>query len=467
MGAIIILAILVVASFLWNYQLVTSSNTELVVNKSRAFFEQILVTRYWNAEHGGVYVHINDKTQPNEYLKDSLRELVTINGSKLTKINPAYMTRQIAEINKAKSDLQFHITSLNPIRPLNKADEWEAKSLKMFESGIKENFELIEEDSIEQYRYMAPLVTEQSCLNCHAVQGYKYGDIRGGISIAFTAKPYLSSLNKQIFTLEIFHASVLVLGILGLILYYRMSNKYVQIIENKNKELTKSNMEKEKFFSIIAHDLRAPFNGFLGLTKMISEDIFELSKEEIQEFADALNESAENLFVLLENLLAWSRLKRNVMDFNPENINLLKIVNSSSKILKAPIDNKKQTLHIDVSEEINVYVDKQMLDSVVRNLISNASKFTNTGGSIFLTAKVERDSALISVRDTGIGIPKSMINKLFILGEKTSRKGTDDETSSGLGLILCKDFIEKNNGKLWVESQEGIGTTFYFTLPLS
>ena len=129
---LIVWTTIITVSFIWNFYLVKSSNNEIVLNKSRAFFEQIVVTRTWNSEHGGVYVPVTEKTESNPYLKDSLKDIITIDGMHLTKVNPAFMTRQIAEENKLEHDLQFHITSLNPIRPANTADSWETKSLKLY-----------------------------------------------------------------------------------------------------------------------------------------------------------------------------------------------------------------------------------------------------------------------------------------------------------------------------------------------
>jgi len=464
---LIVWTTIITVSFIWNFYLVKSSNNEIVLNKSRAFFEQIVVTRTWNSEHGGVYVPVTEKTESNPYLKDSLKDIITIDGMHLTKVNPAFMTRQIAEENKLEHDLQFHITSLNPIRPANTADSWETKSLKLFESGIKENMELVVYNSTSLYRYMAPLITEKSCLKCHAEQGYKYGDIRGGISISFAAMPFINNVSKQIFTLGIFHFILLILGIIGLWVYYRMTNKYLLIIENRNKELTKANSERDKFFSIIAHDLRSPFSAFLGLTKIMHDEVFTLSKEEIQNFSKGLNDSAENLYKLLENLLAWSRLKRNAMEFNPETLNLKEVVDLSSNMLKTPIENKNQNVSIDIAEDISVFADREMLNSIVRNLLSNASKFTGKGNSIYISAAKKENQITICIKDTGIGIPESMIDKLFVLGENTSRYGTEDEPSSGLGLILCKEFVDKNKGEIWVESSVGIGSSFYFSLPRS
>lgn len=190
---IIICTSIIITSFAWNYSLIISNNRKVVLNKSQAFFEQLLTARAWNSQHGGVYVPITATTPPNPYLNDTLRDIVSIDGMQLTKINPAYMTRQIAEINKIKYDLQFHITSLNPIRQANKADNWETKALKLFEHGTHEILELIKNDSSFQYRYMAPLITEKSCLKCHSQQGYKYGDIRGGIQRVFFCRNLFKS----------------------------------------------------------------------------------------------------------------------------------------------------------------------------------------------------------------------------------------------------------------------------------
>ncbi|MEJ5244147.1 MAG: PAS domain S-box protein [Bacteroidota bacterium] len=233
-----------------------------------------------------------------------------------------------------------------------------------------------------------------------------------------------------------------------------------------NTELEKANSEKDKFFSIISHDLRSPFNSFLSITKILSEQFSKIKMSEVQQYAKDLNSSAENLFKLLENLLSWSRLKRGVINFKPEELLLREVVDACAYMLKGPIEQKEQKLNINISSDIYVYADRPMLDTVVRNLLSNASKFTPRGGSICISAKTDCNNAIVSVKDNGIGIPEEIVDKLFDIGVKTSRKGTEDEPSSGLGLILCKEFVEKNGGKLWLESIEGEGTTFYFTVPL-
>lgn len=242
-------------------------------------------------------------------------------------------------------------------------------------------------------------------------------------------------------------------------------NSLIDSLEETKMQLEESNSEKDKFFSIIAHDLRSPFNGFIGLTKVMVEDIEDLSLREFHEFSKALYDSAENLYQLLENLLTWSSMKRGATNFRPEPFQLKESVDIAYNLQKVGIDKKNQKIEIDVSPEIYVYGDNQMVNTVLRNLLSNANKFTRKHGLIKISAREISEEIEINITDSGIGMPENILNNLFKLGEKTSRKGTDYESSSGLGLLLCKEFIEKNKGKIWVESKEEIGTTFYFTLP--
>ncbi len=176
-----------------NYSNETRAHDDLAFQTARAFFNQIVLSRAWNASHGGVYVPVTENTQPNPYLDDPLRDLETIEGIKLTKINPAFMTRQIAEIASREKGVQFHITSLMPIRPGNKPSDWERVWLESFEKSSTERGGFIQ-DASQSFRYMAPLVTKRSCLKCHAEQGYREGDIRGGISVTLPFFPHTKYL---------------------------------------------------------------------------------------------------------------------------------------------------------------------------------------------------------------------------------------------------------------------------------
>lgn len=240
-----------------------------------------------------------------------------------------------------------------------------------------------------------------------------------------------------------------------------------KLIEETNTKLEASIKEKDKFFSIIAHDLKSPFSGFLGLSEIMSNNSYDTTIDEMREYSKLMFTSAESLFKLLENLLTWSVLKRGLASFNLEQTNLNQIVESNLNIISTRANLKEISLINNCPKDINVISDASMLNGVLRNLVSNSVKFTIRGGKITVDAKVIDEMVQISIQDTGIGMPKEMLPKLFLIGEKTSRKGTEDEASTGLGLMLCKEYIEKHNGTIWAESEEGKGTTFYFTMPVN
>ena len=237
-------------------------------------------------------------------------------------------------------------------------------------------------------------------------------------------------------------------------------------IKLKNEELLKINSEKDKFFSIIAHDLRSPFNSFLGLTQVMAEELPSLTKDEIQKFAISMRKSATNLFRLLENLLEWSRIQQGLIPFTQDYFQLFPIISESIEMVIESAKNKEIKISYDIPTGLEVFADDNILQTIIRNLVSNAIKFTPKGGQIIISAKSVSDNFVeIALKDTGIGLDKLMVDNLFRLDINTSRKGTEGEPSTGLGLIICKDFIEKHKGKLWVESEKGKGSTFYFTLP--
>jgi PAS domain S-box-containing protein len=237
-------------------------------------------------------------------------------------------------------------------------------------------------------------------------------------------------------------------------------------IRAKNEELQKINAEKDKFFSIIAHDLRSPFAAFLGLTQLMVQDLPTLKRDNIQEIALLMKESATNLHNLLENLLQWSRLHQGIVPFNPHHFLLVEKVNNSMHSVLEIAVNKGVEIVVNIPVGMVVYADENMLESTIRNLATNAVKFTQKGGKILISAKSEPNGdAKISIKDTGIGMNEQMLEKLFRIDELNCRQGTNGEPSTGLGLILCKDFIDRHSGEIWAESTEFMGSTFHFILP--
>lgn len=262
--------------------------------------------------------------------------------------------------------------------------------------------------------------------------------------------------------------------------YYNENNKKIEIhgvtrdiserkraeieIQKKNDELTKLNAEKDKFFSIIAHDLRSPFNGLLGITDLLVNEMNSFTEKELKETALTLNKSANNLYRLLNNLLEWSKVQREITEFNPVQININELITETVNLFGEMATQKGITIETDLGKEAETRADKFMIDTIVRNLVSNAVKFTNRGGRITIKTRKEVDKVKICVKDTGIGMPEEIINNMFKIDKNISRHGTNEEAGTGLGLLLCKEFVEKHGGKLTVTSEEGKGSEFCFEI---
>ncbi len=234
---------------------------------------------------------------------------------------------------------------------------------------------------------------------------------------------------------------------------------------NSEKKLKKMNANKDKFFSIISHDLRSPFSSLLGLSDFLKYELGDMDKEEIQQYISTLNKSAHGIYKLLDNLLHWSSLQTGRLEYKPEELNLRELILNILQLYNSKAFEKEITLTIEIAVDSIAYADNNMIDTVVRNLLNNSIKFTETGGEITITTKKTDDEIIVSISDNGVGINKKDITKLFRIEEHFTNLGTANESGTGLGLILCKEFIEKNGGKIWVESKEGKGTTFFFSLP--
>lgn len=467
-------------------------------------YEKDIMFRTWASVHGGVYVPITERTPPNPYLAGlPERDITTPSKKKLTLLNPDYVNRQIHELSSNALGIKGHITSLHPVRKENAADRWETEALKSFENGTKEIYGFDTLENEKHLRYMAPLYTIEACLKCHAAKGYRTGDILGGISSSVPWKSYEATISSQTFEMHLGFGILWVIGMIGLVLAKKRFGIYIKLrdldeLETKKlneelllskslieenlfqnnlliEELTdtkdkleKINSEKDKFFSIIAHDLRSPFQGFLGLTETMAADINSFSPDDLVEISYEMHKSANNLFKLLKNLLEWAQVQNGTVPFAPDNYSLLDAVKQSIETVEQRAFQKGVNIINRIPATIYVYVDDKMLNTILRNLLSNAVKFTDTNGKIILSAKaIENNMAEISVSDSGIGISEEEVINLFRLDKKVSHKGTKGEESCGLGLVLCKEFVEKNGGEFRVESRLGKGSTFYFTLKIS
>ncbi len=243
-----------------------------------------------------------------------------------------------------------------------------------------------------------------------------------------------------------------------------------EIIEMQNEELRRLNATKDKFFSIIAHDLRNPFNSILGFSDILIKQVQHLDRDKIEQIARIIHQSSKMAVDLLMNLVEWSLSQSGRLEFNPENVQVSDIMNEVESIIIPAASQKRIDVHHELPSHLTVYADKQLIGTVFRNLMSNAIKFTNPGGKVIVSAVEHNNHLVISIADTGIGIPENKIDKLFRIDESFSTEGTDKEKGTGLGLILCREFVEKHGGRIWVESRSAgdsktTGSIFSFSIP--
>ncbi|MFP4108435.1 MAG: ATP-binding protein [Desulfonatronovibrio sp.] len=233
----------------------------------------------------------------------------------------------------------------------------------------------------------------------------------------------------------------------------------------KNQELEKTLAERDRFFSIIAHDLRSPFIGFLNFIRLLSERFKKISFEDIQKLTTEMKHSAESLYNLLENLLEWSMFQRNEVSYSPSACCLESVVKEINNLVRSNAACKNISLQRDMPADLYVFADKSMLSMILRNLMYNAVKFSHNNGAVRVSARPEGSMVRVSVADEGVGMDRDALEKLFLPGRMSSRKGTGGEKGTGLGLLLCKEYVVKHGGEIWAESTPGKGTVFYFTLP--
>jgi signal transduction histidine kinase/ligand-binding sensor domain-containing protein len=235
-------------------------------------------------------------------------------------------------------------------------------------------------------------------------------------------------------------------------------------LQQKNLQLEQANQTKNKFFSIISHDLRSPFSGLVGILDVLTNSDYNMERNKQKKLLQTAKKSADNTFELLENLLTWARSQMEKTNVSPKTENLGKILQNNIELKQASAQQKEITIYHDFPENIEAFFDADMINTVTRNLLSNALKYTSPGGEITVTAESKNGFITAHIADTGIGMDEDEMRQLFSLNNK-SRNGTLGEKGTGLGLIICKEFIEKNNGKIWVTPNHPNGTVFHFSVP--
>jgi signal transduction histidine kinase len=266
---------------------------------------------------------------------------------------------------------------------------------------------------------------------------------------------------------------VFISGIIITILLYLLMLTFAKVayrssqIRNQNEELKKINATKDRFFSIIAHDLRSPFGAIVGYSHVLEKQVENKNYSGIARYAEIIQSSSDKAMALLMNLTEWSQSQTGIMKFNPEQLDMVELIHEAEHLFKDIADQKLIEISKVLPAEAYVHADRAMISTILRNLLSNAIKYSDPGGKIILSITNRANELIVSVADSGVGIPKHRIDKIFRIDENFTTAGTLNEKGTGLGLILCKEFVDNHNGKIWLESEEGKGSVFYFSLPLN
>jgi signal transduction histidine kinase len=457
---------------------------EFAYSEARAAFHKDVVYRYWASEQGGVYVPVSDKVPPNPYLTNiSDRDVITTRGRHLTLVNPAYMTRMVHELGFKEFGLRAHITSLNPIRPENAADAWETNALRKLARGQAEVREVVSLDGTNHLRFMAPLLVQDRCLKCHAPQGYKLGDLRGGISVAVPMNE--SGIIACQHHTRVFLMGLGVLWLLGIVGIGRggllLRTRRFEL-EHAFQELAHKNRELQNVLYASSHDLRSPLLNIQGFSQRVEKACADLKHlldqpsvsestrlsvrplvgDQIPSALRFIRTSVEKMDILIGGMLRLSRLGQ--VTLRPERLDMNHLLDQVVATLAIQIQSAGAELNIGTLPACTG--DAQLLSQVFSNLLDNALKYRHPERPLRLevTGHVEGGQCIYCVADNGVGIAPKHLESIWELFRRLNPSGPPGE---GLGLNLARRILERHRGRIWVESTPGQGSRFMMSIPLA
>ena len=457
--------VFMLALFTWSAEQEKDHVLRLAERQARAFFQEIVYTRAWNAMHDGVYVYVTEDTHPNKFLKAPDTVIRTEEGRELTKINPAYMTRQLSTIAMDRGGVQFRISGLHPIRPENRPDSWEEKALKAFEAGNLEGcFAMTGSPLGQVFRYIAPLQTEKGCLSCHTQYTLEVPAVMGGISVTFAASPLLESLRETVSNTHIAFAMIWLAGLFGIVF---SSHK----IQKKTRQVEEANQARSLFMANMCHDMRTPLSGIMGLAERIRRRDLPGDSGGL---VDLIESSAGSLLEIVNDITDVSRLEHGRLTLRPHAFGLRSMLQGTLEIFSFESDRKGLSFSWQVEDDVpdSLYGDDFRLRQVLANLAGNAVKFTDVG-SICVHVRRRHDrgrpgqvSLDISVTDTGPGVPDAMREVIFQSFRQGDGSLAKEHQGSGLGLAICRQLVEMMGGRITVTDNAAGGAVFCFTVLL-
>ncbi|MDD5303855.1 MAG: ATP-binding protein [Elusimicrobia bacterium] len=415
-------------------------------NHAAALHDLVLVARRWNASHGGAYLGHSGPGGKEAF----------------ERIGPEAMTREISELARGDALFSFHIASLDPLNPDNAADAWERTALEGFARGEKERAEVSTNGSGLRFRLMKPIYVEQSCLACHAQQGYRVGDVRGGISVSLPYDAVASSLRRNFIGMIVLAVLLLILFVLTL---YFLIWRLMESLSQLNSDLASLNETKDRFLGMAAHDLRTPLAGVVGLAQLLQEE--PLGPEQRQ-FVDGILASSERMLSLITDLLDVAKINRGRLDLNLQDADVAPLLSQAAEFI-APIAKKKGiALETKIAADAgSMKLDSKRILQVLDNLLSNAIKYSKAGTTVTIGAERSGGRLSIWVQDQGVGIAEKDLPKLFLEFSQTDSRPTAGEESHGLGLAIAKRLVELHGGTVHASSAPGKGSRFTIELPVS
>lgn len=457
-----------------NFRHEASQAVETARTQARSNFQRDVIYRHWNAGSGAVYAPVSGNIQPNPYLAGVPdRDIITPEGKKLTLINPSYMTRLVFDMADQSFGVKGHLTSLRPIRPENVPDAWESAALKDFVNGTQEVSSVETMSGNNYLRLMKPLKTEEECLKCHSVQGYRVGEIRGGLSVAVPMEPLLAiARQNNLFTSTIF-IFLWGIGLTGIffgstrlhrtILQRNEAEREIvalnQDLMSRTNELETANRELDAFCSTVSHDLRTPLTIIGGYGQLINNTEDCDHSEKCRQYTTVILESVRKMENLITTLLKFSHITRGELVWTSVNLSEIAYEIALELRMKEP----ERGAIFQIAPDLTVNGDKNLIRVVMQNLVGNAWKYTGKCNEALIEVGVTEHEGKTAyfVRDNGIGFDSSKCERMFDAFQRLDN-ATDFE-GTGIGLATVKRIITRHGGHIECEGAPGEGATFYFS----